>query len=185
MVLADGQRLDADFVLAGIGLVPNVELAAEAGLTVDNGIWVDEFCRTADPRILAIGDCSNHPSRFLGRRARLESVPNALEQGRVAADTITGKMAPYAAIPWFWSEQYDLRLQAVGVAEAYDQVVQRGAMEERAFTLFYLRAGTVIASDSVNRPGDFMAAKRLVGQPLLFPPAALADAARPLKSFAA
>jgi 3-phenylpropionate/trans-cinnamate dioxygenase ferredoxin reductase subunit len=181
VVLADGRRFPADFVLAGIGLLPNVELAAEAGLKVDNGIWVDEYCRTEDHDILAIGDCSNHPSSFLGRRARLESVPNALEQARVAADTISGKMVPYGAIPWFWSDQYNLKLQAVGVSEHYDQVVQRGSMEERAFTMFYLRQGIVIAADSVNRPADFMAAKRLVGQALRIPAADLADIARPLK----
>jgi 3-phenylpropionate/trans-cinnamate dioxygenase ferredoxin reductase subunit len=181
VVLADGRRFPADFVLAGIGLLPNVELAAEAGLKVDNGIWVDEYCRTEDHDILAIGDCSNHPSSFLGRRARLESVPNALEQARVAADTISGKMVPYGAIPWFWSDQYNLKLQAVGVSENYDQVVQRGSMEERAFTMFYLRQGIVIAADSVNRPADFMAAKRLVGQALPIPAADLADIGRPLK----
>ena len=181
VVLTDGRRFPADFVLAGIGLLPNVELAAAAGLKVDNGIWVDEYCRTEDPDILAIGDCSNHPSSFLGRRARLESVPNALEQARVAADTISGKMLPYSAIPWFWSDQYNLKLQAVGVSENYDQVVQRGSMEERAFTMFYLRAGVVIAADSVNRPADFMAAKRVVGQALTIPAADLADISRPLK----
>ena len=181
VVLTDGRRFSADFVLAGIGLLPNVELAAEAGLKVDNGIWVDEYCRTEDHDILAIGDCSNHPSSFLGRRARLESVPNALEQARVAADTISGKMLPYGAIPWFWSDQYNLKLQAVGVSENYDQVVQRGSMEERAFTMFYLRQGVVIAADSVNRPADFMAAKRLVGQALTVPAADLADLGRPLK----
>jgi 3-phenylpropionate/trans-cinnamate dioxygenase ferredoxin reductase subunit len=181
VVLADGRRFPADFVLAGIGLLPNVELAAACGLHVNNGIWVDEYCRTEDTDILAIGDCSNHPSPFLGRRARLESVPNALEQARVAADTITGKMVPYGAIPWFWSDQYTLKLQAVGVSENYDQVVQRGSMEENAFTMFYLRQGIVIAADSVNRPADFMAAKRVVGQRLRLPAGDLADIARPLK----
>ena len=183
--MADGRRFAADFVLAGIGLLPNVELAAASGLKVDNGIWVDEFCRTDDPNVLAIGDCSNHPSRFLGRRARLESVPNALEQARVAAGTVSGKMTPYDAIPWFWSDQYDLKLQAVGLAERYDDVVQRGSMSERSFTMFYLRAGAVIAADSVNRPADFMAAKKLVGNGLLIPPAALSDAGRPLKDLMA
>ena len=181
VVLNDGRRFPADFVLAGIGLLPNVELAAETGLKVDNGIWVDEYCRTEDHDILAIGDCSNHPSSFLGRRARLESVPNALEQARVATDTISGKMVPYGAIPWFWSDQYNLKLQAVGVSENYDQVVQRGSMEDRAFTMFYLRQGIVIAADSVNRPADFMAAKRVVGQALTIPAANLADTSRPLK----
>ncbi len=181
VMLSDGRSFPADFVLAGIGLLPNVELAADAGLRVDNGIWVDEYCCTEDPAILAIGDCSNHPSSFLGRRVRLESVPNALEQARVAADTITGKMMPYGAVPWFWSDQYNLKLQAVGVSENYDQVIQRGSMEIPAFTMFYLRKGVVIAADSVNRAADFMAAKRLVGQGIAVAPKDLADTDRPLK----
>ena len=163
VVLASGQTLQADFVIAGVGLVANTELAEHAGLKVDNGIWVDEYCRTEDPDVLAIGDCSNHPSAFLGRRVRLESVPNALEQARVAADTICGKMVPYGAVPWFWSDQYDLKLQAVGLADGHDQVVLRGAMDARSFVVFYLRAGVVIAADAVNKPGEFMMARRLVG----------------------
>jgi 3-phenylpropionate/trans-cinnamate dioxygenase ferredoxin reductase subunit len=162
LALADGRYLHADFVLAGIGLIPNDDLARNAGLHVDNGIWVDAYCRTADPAILAIGDCSNHPSAFLGRRVRLESIPNAIEQARVAADTIMGKLIAYAAIPWFWSDQYDLKLQAVGLADGHDQVVVRGDMDARSFIVFYLRAGVLIAADAVSKPGEFMIAKRLV-----------------------
>lgn len=182
VVLGSGAVLPADFVLAGIGLVPHTELAEAAGLHVQNGIWVDEFCRTEDPAVLAIGDCANHPCPFLGRRVRLESVPNALEQARVAADTILGKLVPYAAVPWFWSDQYDLKLQAVGLAEGHDQVVLRGSMAARSFLVFYLRGGTVIAADAVNKPGEFLMAKRLVGAAVAPDLAVLTDPAAPLKA---
>ncbi len=179
--LSDGRRFAADFVLAGIGLIPNTELAEAAGLPVGDGILVDEYCRTPDSRVLAIGDCANHPNPLLGRRVRLESVPNAIEQARVAAETICGRLKPYAAIPWFWSDQYDLKLQAVGLADGHDATVLRGEMAQRAFSLFYLRNGVVIAADSVNRPAEFMAAKRLVGGSLPVPAEVLADVSRPLK----
>jgi 3-phenylpropionate/trans-cinnamate dioxygenase ferredoxin reductase subunit len=181
VALADGRHLQADFVLAGIGLIPNDHLARDAGLPLENGIRVDEYCRTEDPAILAIGDCSNHPSAFLGRRIRLESIPNAIEQARVAADTIMGKLVPYAAIPWFWSDQYDLKLQAVGLADGHDQVLLRGDMDTRAFIVFYLRAGVLIAADAVNKPGEFMLAKRLVAAAARPDTAGLTDATRPLK----
>ncbi len=180
--LSDGRVFAADFVLAGIGLIPNTALAEAAGLPVGDGILVDEYCRTPDPDVLAIGDCANHPNPLLGRRVRLESVPNAIEQARVAAETICGRLKPYAAIPWFWSDQYDLKLQAVGLADGHDATVLRGAMADRAFSLFYLREGVVIAADTVNRPAEFMAAKRLVGGKLPIAAAALADVSRPLKA---
>jgi len=182
VMLADGAVLPADVVVAGVGLVPHTELAAAAGLRVENGIWVDEYCRTEDPHVLAIGDCANHPCPFLGRRVRLESVPNALEQARVAADTIVGKLVPYAAVPWFWSDQYDLKLQAVGLADGHDQVVLRGSFEARRFLVFYLRQGVVIAADAVNSPGEFLAARRLVGAVVRAEAGVLADPAVPLKT---
>jgi 3-phenylpropionate/trans-cinnamate dioxygenase ferredoxin reductase subunit len=185
VALSDGRQIAADFVIAGIGLIPNDGLAAACGLRVGNGIWVDEYCRTDDPAVLAIGDCSNHPSAFLGRRVRLESVPNALEQARVAADTIMGRMAPYAAVPWFWSDQYDLKLQAVGLSEGHDQVVLRGDMAARSFLVFYLREGVLIAADAVNKPGEFLMAKRLVAAQARAPVGMLADTSVSLKDVAA
>lgn len=182
VVLADGTRIAADFVLAGIGLIPHVELAEQAGLAVGNGIEVDEYCRTADADIFAIGDCSNHPSPFLGRRVRLESVPNAMEQARVAACAILGAPEPYSAVPWFWSDQYDLRLQSVGLSDGYDRSVLRGVMSDRKFITFYLRDGTLIAADAVSRPADFMAAKRLVAARARPDMAALANVDIPLKT---
>jgi 3-phenylpropionate/trans-cinnamate dioxygenase ferredoxin reductase subunit len=182
VMLASGVTLEADVVVAGVGLVPHTELAEAAGLHVENGIWVDEYCRTEDPHVLAIGDCANHPCPFLGRRVRLESVPNALEQARVAADTVVGKLVPYAAVPWFWSDQYDLKLQAVGLADGHDQVVLRGSFEARSFLVFYLRQGVVIAADAVNRPGEFLMARRLVGAVVRAEAGVLADPAVALKS---
>jgi 3-phenylpropionate/trans-cinnamate dioxygenase ferredoxin reductase subunit len=182
VVLGSGATLPADFVLAGVGLIAHTELAEAAGLHVQNGIWVDEYCRTEDPYVLAIGDCANHPCPFLGRRVRLESVPNALEQARVAADTIGGRLVPYGAVPWFWSDQYDLKLQAVGLADGHDQVVLRGDMEQRSFLVFYLRQGVLIAADAVNKPGEFLVAKRLVGAYARADIGGLADTAVPLKN---
>jgi 3-phenylpropionate/trans-cinnamate dioxygenase ferredoxin reductase component len=126
VVLDDGTRVEADFVVVGIGLIPNTELAQAAGLAVDNGIVVDEFTQTDDPDIVAAGDCTNHPSEFAGRRLRLESVQNAMEQGRAAAHAMLGKAVPYQMVPWFWSDQYDLKLQMVGLSTGYEQMVLRG-----------------------------------------------------------
>ncbi len=182
VVLENGTTIECDFVLAGIGQIPNTELAVSAGLPVQNGIVVDEYCRTEDAAILAIGDCANHPSSFLGTRVRLESVPNALEQGRVAADTIADNPKPYDAVPWFWSDQYDLKLQSVGLSPSYDQVVLRGVMQDRAFVLFYLKDGRLLAADAINRPGEFMAAKRLVAAKAIVAPTLLADTSVVLKS---
>jgi 3-phenylpropionate/trans-cinnamate dioxygenase ferredoxin reductase subunit len=180
----DGTVIMADVVLAGIGLIPNVEIAQAAGLAVENGIVVDEFTQTADPDILAVGDCSNHPSRLYGRCVRIESVPNAVGQARAAAATLCGKPQAYDGVPWFWSDQYDLKLQIAGLSQGYDGVVLRGSPESRCFTVFYLKDERIIAADAVNRPKDFMLAKRLVAaRTALTSSAALADDARPLQSF--
>ena len=150
-------------VIIGVGIVPNVELAAAAGLPTDNGILVDEFGRTSDPGIVAAGDCTNHPSLIYGRRVRLESVQNAMSQARVAAAALAGKPKPYTDVPTFWSEQYDLRLQIVGLSQDYDDIVVRGDPAERAFALFYLKEGILVAVDTINKPTEFMHCRRLVG----------------------
>ncbi|HET6376622.1 MAG TPA: oxidoreductase C-terminal domain-containing protein, partial [Methylocella sp.] len=179
----NGERFPADFVLIGIGLVPNTELAERAGLDVDDGIVVDAASRTGDPDIYAIGDCARHAHHgFLKRRIRLESVPNALEQARAAAASITGRPIPEAAAPWFWSDQYDLKLQMVGLSDGYEEAVIRGSMEASSFIAFYLKERRVIAAESVNRPGDFMAAKRIIGERMEIAPARLADESASLKS---
>lgn len=123
---ADGLELPADLIIAGIGIVPTTDIAEAAGLECHDGIVVDECCRTSDPHILAIGDCTNHPNHLLGRRLRLESVHNAQEQAKTAAATLCGKLKPYNQIPWFWSDQYDLKLQIVGLSGDHDQVIIRG-----------------------------------------------------------
>jgi 3-phenylpropionate/trans-cinnamate dioxygenase ferredoxin reductase component len=179
-----GVLIPADLVIVGIGQLPNTELAQAAGLDVDNGIVVDEFAVTSDPDIVAAGDCTNHPSVFCGRRIRLESVPNAVEQARVAAATLAGKPRTYDAVPWFWSDQYDLKLQMTGLSHGYDQFVLRGSMNNKSFTAFYLKDGRMIACDAVNRAQEFMIAKRMVAACKSFDPAALADETVPLKNLA-
>jgi len=182
VVLADGTRLAADLVVIGVGLIPNTELAEAAGIEVSNVIVVDRYAVTSDPDIVAAGDCTNHDNVFLGRRLRLESVPNALEQARVAAASILGRPRVYDAVPWFWSDQYDLKLQMVGLSQGYDNLIVRGDMDANSFTAFYLKDGVVISADSVNRPQDFMVAKRLVAERAAVPSERLRDDAVPLKS---
>ncbi|MDO8264568.1 MAG: FAD-dependent oxidoreductase [Gallionella sp.] len=182
VILADGSRINADLVVVGIGLVPNVNLARNAGLDVGDGIIVDEFGRTSDPDILAIGDCAYQPNAWLGRPARIESVPNAMEQARTAATTLCGKTIAHRSVPWFWSDQYDLKLQMVGLSQGYDQVVMRGDPAGRTFCTFYLREGTIIAVDAVNRAAEFMISKRLVADRVQATAAVLADEAQPLQA---
>jgi 3-phenylpropionate/trans-cinnamate dioxygenase ferredoxin reductase subunit len=181
VVCADGERVEADLLVVGIGGLPNIELAEAAGLEVDGGIVVDEFARTSDRHIYAAGDCTLHPSAVYGRRLRLESVPNALEQARAAAATICDKSKAYDSVPWFWSDQYDLKLQMAGLSQGYDQFVLRGSIEARSFVAFYLRQGRLLAADAVNRPADFMVAKRLVSAGGALDPTRLADESQPLK----
>jgi len=181
--IAGGETLAADLVVVGVGIVPNVELAAAAGLDTDDGIVVDERCRTADPHVFAIGDCTAHPSRIYGRRIRLESVPNALEQARVAVLNILGGDDAYDQVPWFWSDQYDLKLQIVGLSTGYDRTVLRGDPATRTFSCAYLRDDRLIAVDAVNNPKDFMQAKALVAKGATPDPDRLGDAGIPLKEF--
>ncbi|MEE4361799.1 MAG: FAD-dependent oxidoreductase [Pseudomonadales bacterium] len=177
----DGSELPADIVIVGVGIIPETELAEAAGLACDNGILVDEHCRTSDPHIYAIGDCTNHPSPLLGRRLRLESVPNAMDQARVTAKNICGGDAVYDAVPWFWSDQYDLKLQMVGFSADADEEVLRGDPEAHQFARFYLKNGVVVAVDAVNSPREFMACKQLVADRTPVDAARLADPAVDLK----
>ena len=163
-VLCGEQAFDADLVIVGIGIIPNVELAEAAGLEVDNGIVVDDHCRTSDPDIYSAGDCTNHPNPLLDRRLRLESVPNAMEQARVCASNMLGGDKVYAAMPWFWSDQYELKLQMVGFSADGDEHVVRGSVEDNQFAVFYLNNGKVVAADAVNSPKEFMVCKQLVGK---------------------
>ena len=163
-VLCGDARFNADLVIVGIGIVPNAELAAAAGLACDNGIVVDERCRTSDPNVYAAGDCTNHPNPLLNRRLRLESVPNAMEQARVAAANMCGGDKAYASVPWFWSDQYDLKLQMVGFAADGDTEVLRGDQASNSFAVFHLKDGAIRAVDAVNSPKEFMICRRLIGR---------------------
>jgi 3-phenylpropionate/trans-cinnamate dioxygenase ferredoxin reductase subunit len=174
-VLCRDGAYEADLVIVGIGLAPHVELAAAAGLPVENGIIVDEFARTADPDIYAVGDCSNHPSRLYGGRLRLESVPNALGQGKTAALAILGKPAAYDEVPWFWSDQYDLKLQMVGLSHPDDTVIIRGDMAARRFSACYLRDGVLVACHAVNMARDFIQSKKPIAAKLKPDRSRLAD----------
>lgn len=158
----DGRVFACDVVVVGIGIVPNTELAAAAGLPCDNGILVDEHARTVDPHVVAAGDCTNQPHALLGRRVRLESVPNAIHQAKVAAATLVGAPTPPAEVPWFWSDQYDLKLQIAGLSGGYDATVVRGDPALRSFAVFYLQQGSLLAVDAVNSPREFMAGKKLI-----------------------
>lgn len=176
--LADGRRLAADLVVVGIGLVPEVQPLADAGARCANGVEVDEFCRTSLPDVLAVGDCASHMNRFAGgRRIRLESVQNANDQAKVAAASILGQPVPYQATPWFWSNQYDLKLQTVGLCTGHDHCVLRGNPETRSFSVLYLREGVLVAVDAINAPKDYMQARKLVGSTVHGDLARLADMA--------
>jgi len=179
-----GHRIDTDLALVGIGVLPNTGLAEKAGLKVDNGIVVDDRCRTSDDAIYAVGDCTFHPNALLGRKLRLESVHNALEQAKTAASNICGTGLSYAQIPWFWSDQYDLKLQIVGISSGYDQVIIRGDMADRSFSCLYLRDHALIAVDAVNRPRDFVQAKKLIADNAVIEPDTLKDSAVAFKDMA-
>lgn len=164
VLCADDSSYPADLVVIGVGVLPNVELAAEGDLAVDNGIVVDEYCQTSDESIWAAGDCTNHPNALLGRRLRLESVQNAVDQAKTAANAMCGELKEYAEIPWFWSDQYDLKLQIVGLSEPGDEVVIRGNPADRKFSALYLRHGQFVAINAINMIKDFMAAKKLIAE---------------------
>jgi 3-phenylpropionate/trans-cinnamate dioxygenase ferredoxin reductase component len=181
VVTEDGEEHPADAVVVGCGVLPADELAAAAGLACENGVVVDDRCRTSDPTIYAAGDCTNHPSLHYGRRLRLESVDNAFEQGASAALNLLGLETVHDKVPWFWSDQYDLKLIIIGVGQGYDTVVMRGGPATRAFSACYLRGGELIAVDTVNSPKDQMAARKLIAARARPNPDRLADPAVPLK----
>ena len=178
------QSIPADLVIVGIGIAPNTEIAASAGLEVDNGIVVDTHCRTTDDNIYAVGDCTSHPNSIYRRRIRLESVHNALEQAKTAAANICGETAEYSQVPWFWSDQYDLKLQIAGLSEGYDEVVVRGEPASRSFSSLYLHNGKLIACDAINAPRDFVQSKALIAARQEIAPERLADSGVQLKDLA-
>ena len=188
---SNGLEVASDLVIVGVGIVPNVEIAENAGIKTSNGILVNEYCLTSDPHIFAAGDCTNHPNPLLERRLRLESVPNAMEQARVASAnmliSIEKPNAPellkaYASIPWFWADQYNLKFQMVGFPTDSDEVVTRGNVESEHFANFYFTDNAVIAADAINSPREFMLAKQLIGKTV--DKSALADPNVDLKTLA-
>jgi len=167
---SNGRRISADLVLICVGVIPNAELARDAGLQVDNGIVVDECLLTSDPAISAIGDCANFPTPFAAGRVRLESVQNAVDQGRCVADRLAGRPGAYQKVPWFWSDQGDLKLQIAGITTGHDTSVLRGDPADRKFSVFCFRGGRLIGVESVNRTADHVVARRLLaGDPGLSP----------------
>ena len=177
----DGDDIPTDFVIVGIGIIPNTELGTDADLDVDDGIVVNDQCQTSDPNIYAVGDCTSHPNAIYDRLLRLESVHNALEQAKTAASNICGKETHYSQVPWFWSDQFDLKLQIAGLSAGYDEVVIRGNPADRSFACLYLRNGRLIATDAVNAPRDFVHSKMLIASHAKIDREKLADINTPLK----
>ncbi len=182
VVAEDGREYPCDVAVVGIGIVPETALAEQAGLDCSDGIVVDEYACTRDPLIYAAGDCTNHPNAALDRRIRLESVHNAIEQSKTAALSMIGEPVAYAQVPWFWSDQYDLKLQIAGISTGYDRVVLRGDPAERKFAAYYLRDSRLIAVDAINSPKDFLLGKRLVAQRATVSPQRIEDTTADLAS---
>ena len=162
VICSDGTEVKADMVIIGAGIMPNVELAENAGLSCDNGIIVNEFGKTDHANIYACGDCTNHPNKLINKKIRLESVHNAMEQSKTVASSIINKSIEYNQIPWFWSDQYDHKLQIVGLSGEHDKVIMRGDMSEAKFMLFYTKDEKLIAVDAVNNSKEFLICKKLV-----------------------
>lgn len=180
--MADGEVLPCEMAIVGIGIVPSVQPLQAAGARSENGVFVDAQCRTTLPDIYAIGDCALHANRFAdGAEIRVESVQNANDQAGVVAKAITGAPTGYNAVPWFWSNQYDLRLQTIGLSAGHDHAVLRGDPVTRSFSIVYLKDGRVIALDCVNATKDYVQGRALVLGGIAVDPARLADAAAPLK----
>lgn len=169
-------QLAADLVVIGVGVEPGSDLAEGAGLKVDNRIVVDEFARTTDNDIVAAGDCTYHYNAIYDRYLRLESVQNAVDQAKVAAATVCGKLAPYNSLPWFWSDQHDIKLQIAGLSQGFDQVIVRGDPRQGwSFAAFNLLEGRLLAVDAVNRPRESMMGKQILVDAICPVPAKLAD----------
>jgi 3-phenylpropionate/trans-cinnamate dioxygenase ferredoxin reductase subunit len=182
VVTASGRRIECDLALVGVGIAPATELAEAAGLAVDDGIVVDEFCQTSHPDVFAAGDVARFYSPVLGRRLRVEHWHNAQNQGAAAARNML-RREPYAEVPWFWSDQYDLNMQYVGFADAWDRVVFRGDVAGRRFTAFYLRDGRLEAALAINRPRDIRACRELIQARAVVDAERLADESQDLRAF--
>jgi len=182
VVLADGREIPADIVIVGIGSLPHCELAEAAGLECDNGVVVDEFAQTSDPNIVAAGDCTMHKNLRFDRTHRLESVQNAVDQAKIAAATLLGQHKPYDTVPWFWSDQFDAKLQMAGTSADSERYIVRGSVAEGAFSAFYFRNDGLIGVDSINRPADHLVARKLLAAGIVVPDEMIADLDQNLKS---
>ena len=183
VICSDGTRFDADLIVVAVGIVPNVALAAQSGLAIDNGIAVDAFGQTSHPSVFAAGDVTSHPNAFLGRRVRLESWQNAQNQALAVARTVAGKPSPYNELPWFWSDQYDTNLQMAGLPLAWDGIVIRGDLASNRFSIFYRQEQQVVGVSTINSPRDMAIGRRLIERRISIDPAKLADTEVPLKMF--
>jgi 3-phenylpropionate/trans-cinnamate dioxygenase ferredoxin reductase component len=184
--LSDGEIIAAQMVIVGIGIIPATAALLSAGAACGNGVDVDEFCRTSLPDIFAIGDCAAHVNSFAGGEImRVESVQNANDMASAVVKTIIGELTPYHAVPWFWSNQYDLKLQTVGLSTGFDNAVVRGDIAARSFSVIYLKHGKVIALDCVNMTKDYVQGKALVLGGAVIAPVILADTSKTLKDILA
>lgn len=180
--LAGGEVFAADLVIVGIGIAPNVQPLADAGFHCPDGISVDEFCRTEDPRVLSAGDCALHRNAFADKPIRLESVQNAIDQSKVLAATILGNPVPYRAVPWFWSDQYEVKIQSVGLSDGHDRIVLRGRPEDGAFSVAYFQDERLIALDCIGTARDFIQAKAIIAAGGKVDAVRLADPATDLRN---
>jgi 3-phenylpropionate/trans-cinnamate dioxygenase ferredoxin reductase component len=185
VVLADGTRIECDLAVVGVGILPCDELARACGLACEDGIVVDRDARTSDPAVFAAGDCARRPLVHYARCGRLESVHNAIEQGKIVAAAILGRDRPAEDVPWFWSDQYDIKLQIAGLSHGYDRIVVRGDPAARKFAAFYLRDGALLAVDAVGSPMEFMASRQLIARAARPDPDALADPGVSMKDIVA
>ena len=185
VTLSTGEVLPCDALLIGIGILPNIQIAKDAGVECEDGILVDETGRTNLPNVYAAGDCAKRLIQPYGRMGRLESVHNAIEQGKQVAAAILGKLAPKLDCPWFWSDQYNIKLQIAGLSTDYDNLVIRGDEKSEKFSVFYFKNDVLIAADAINSPPEFMTAKRLITAQAKVPPTRLADSDHSLKEIAA
>ena len=175
VVCSDGTEVKADSVLIGAGVVPNIELAEEAGINCDNGIIVNEFGQTNFKNIYACGDCTNHPNKILNKNLRLESVHNAMEQAKTVASSVMNNPMEYNQVPWFWSDQYDHKLQIVGLSGDHDMVTMRGDTNDAKFMLFYTKDEELIAVDAINNPKEFLISRKLVANKVKIKPKVISD----------
>ena len=175
VVCSDGTEVKADSVLIGAGVIPNIELAKDSGIYCDNGIIVDEFGQTNFKNIYACGDCTNHPNKILNKNLRLESVHNAMEQAKTVASSVLNNPMEYSQVPWFWSDQYDHKLQIVGLSGDHDLVTMRGNTNDAKFMLFYTKDEELIAVDAINNPKEFLISRKLVANKVKIKPNVISD----------